>query len=119
VYVISTGMVIQGIAAQPTPLNTPDEVKKWLVELVQKVEAGRTACDVLFPDAAQSRVEDQDRAYIAYYVRHGQALGAIGLALRLGQIDAIFYNTMVQRVRATLLPTNVGAQHLGQIGGRQ
>lgn len=79
-------------------------------------EDRRAACDVPFPKDKTTKVRQQDRALLRYYMAHGQALGALGLALRLGQVDDVFYAEMSERVRMTLLPSNVGAKNLGQIG---
>lgn len=110
---------VVGEQKRPEPLRTREEVKNWLISLVEICEDRRVKVDVAFPKNTKTSVADQDKAVRRYYMAHGQALGALGMALRLGQIDDGPYNELVTRVQVTLLPTNVGSQFLGQIGGRR
>lgn len=97
----------------PPPLKTKEEALNWLISLVERAENARIACDVPLAVAAEAAAAEQFKAWQAYLMAHGQALGAIGYALRKEDIDVVAYNKLVQRVRVTLLPTNVGSLQLG------
>lgn len=106
------------MAKRPEPLRTAEEVRNWLVELVEVCEDRRAACDVPFPKDRKTKVREQDRALLRYYMAHGQALGALGMALRSKQIEDVLYNELVNRVQISLLPTKIGTKNLGRIGSR-
>ncbi len=93
-------------------IDTEEQARNWVMELVADVEAARFECNVSVPDNSQAQVRSQMRAYRTYMIKHGSALGVIMALHRAGKLGDVAYNELRQRVVNTLAPTIVGAVRL-------
>ncbi len=103
-----TGHVATPTLDLPPPFASPEERLKYLGEQVDHVLAARAACDIAVPLRGETPKQAQSRLYRVFLMRHGAALGALGLALREGLVTPEQYARFTNAVRETLLPTQVG-----------
>ena len=89
-------------------LESEDQIKNWILELVEESVRARDACNVEFPGDRMATITHQRKAYAIFMVKHGAALGALLAFHRSGKIGDVLYNEMRERVLATLAPTIVG-----------
>ena len=81
------------------PLNSEDEARAWVLELVDECEHARFAADHAV------MVRDQRKQFCRWLVLRGQAQGVISALKRCGRISDVCHNELRQRVRATEKPT--------------
>jgi hypothetical protein len=91
-------------------LTSEDEAKNWVISLAGKAREARLDCNVVFPDSHQKTVAYQRKAYAAFMMHHGSALGALMALHRCGKISDVAYNEVRQEVMATMAPTVVGVR---------
>lgn len=88
-------------------IETERQGSEWARELVAGVTEARVACDVpaipgMSPDAFR---REMTRRYHVFLVRHGSALGSLVALHRCGRLGDVAYNTLRERVLATLHAT--------------
>ncbi len=89
-------------------IDTEEQAKNWVLELVQDVELARAECNLVFPDDRVRTVEHQRKAYRRFMVKHGSVLGVLMALHRCGRIGDVAYSGLRQRALNTLGPHVVG-----------
>ena len=92
-------------------IDSEEQVRNWVIELVESVEHARLAIDI----NPLMTAGEQRAAYEALLLRHGSATGVIMAAHRLGKITDTAHDDLATRVRATLRPT---VARLAQLRGQ-
>lgn len=92
----------------PPVFHSNEDALKWVISLVERAEEARAYCDITLPDRTGITIADQRKAERTFLMHHGSAIGALAAMLRCDKISASTYNELVERVRKTLLPSNVG-----------
>lgn len=91
------------------PIETEEQARKAVLDLVADTEAARKACNIVVPDNAVLTVQAQRKAYATFMVKHGSALGMLMALHRCRRLNDAAYNELRTRVINTLAPTLVGA----------
>lgn len=86
-------------------LETEDQCKNWVLELVREALRHRDLCDVVIPGDMKATVRDQKLNYRSFMVKHGSALGALMALHRTGDVSDVLYEEMRQKITGTLVPT--------------
>jgi hypothetical protein len=89
-------------------IDTEDQARNWILELVDGVKEARLQCDIMFPGDQAATVRHQKKSYAAFMVKHGSALGALMSLHRVGKISDVCYSELRKIVIDTLIPTVVG-----------
>ena len=89
-------------------IDTEEQAKNWIIELVADVELARDDCNVVFPDNQSRTIEHQRRSHRRFLVKHGGALGVLMALHRCGKLSDVAYNELRQKVLSTLAPRVVG-----------
>ena len=90
-------------------LDSEEQARNWILELVEGVKVARLDCNVVFPGDAARSVAHQRKAYHQFLVRHGAALGTLTAVHRCGKLGDVAYSELREVVLNTLAPTIVGA----------
>lgn len=80
-------------------IDTTEQATAWVEENIIDVEHARALCDV------QTTPEAMRKAWSAWMVKHGSALGILMALHRCGRLSDLGYNTLRARVMATMTPT--------------
>jgi len=80
-------------------LQTEEQVKNWLMELVAGVEQLRIQCDYAV------LVTEQRQRFVAWMMRWGECLGVLKAAKRFGKLSDQAYMEMRERILNTQKPT--------------
>jgi hypothetical protein len=80
-------------------LNTEDEARNWVMEIVAEVESHRQACDFAVTVGAQRK------AFMRWMIKRGEALGVLQASWRFGKMSDAVYDGLRTRVLATQVPT--------------
>lgn len=89
-------------------IDTEDQARNWMLELIDQVRSARIACDVFLGHAHEVTVTAQRRNFRAFLVRHGSALGSLVALHRCGKLSDAAYNECREIILGTLAPTIVG-----------
>jgi len=89
-------------------IDTEEQCRNWILEIVDSVKTARAMCNIVFPGDQAATVAGQRKAYAAFMVKHGSALGALMALHRVGKLSDVAYNDLRQIVIDTLIPTVVG-----------
>lgn len=81
------------------PINTEDEARNWILEIVEAVEGHRRECDFA------ATVGDQRKAFMRWMIKRGEALGVLQACWRFGKVSDGIYEGLRTRVLATQVPT--------------
>lgn len=84
---------------QLSRLQSEDEARSWLLELVAKCEGTRCAIDVA------TSVRQQRKLFCQWMLYQGQALGVVSTLFRCGMISEKAYRELRKRVVETEKPT--------------
>jgi len=90
-------------------IQTEEEARNWMLELVEGVKAARAQCDIIVPARPDIQAETQRRAYRKWLTKHGAALGTLMALHRCGKLGDVAYNELREQVMATMTPTLVGS----------
>lgn len=93
--------------AELGPLNSEDEARAWVLELVEECEQTRCAIDLC------AMVREQRKLFCRWMIQRGTAHGVISALKRCDRISDVCHNELRQRVLATEHPTVVPAMNLG------
>jgi len=85
------------------PLNSEDEARAWVLELVEQCEETRFLIDQAV------LVREQRKLFCRWMIQRGQAHGVISALKRCGRISDVCHNELRRRVLATEQPTVVPA----------
>ena len=96
-------------------IDTEDQARNWMLELIDQVKAARIACDVFLGHAQEVTVTAQRRNFRVFLVRHGSALGSLVALHRCGKLSDTAYNEFREIILKTLAPTIVG--EIGDLRG--
>jgi hypothetical protein len=80
-------------------INTEDEARNWVMEIVAEVEGHRQACDFAVTVGAQHK------AFMRWMIKRGEALGVLQACWRLSRMSDATYDGLRTRVLATQVPT--------------
>lgn len=83
-------------------IDTEEQARNWVLELVADVELARAECNVVFPDNRARTVEHQRKAYRRFMVKHGGVLGVLMALYRCGKLGDVAYRELRQRALNTL-----------------
>lgn len=89
-------------------LETEDQCRNWVLELVDSALKSRALCDVVIPGDRATTVREQQKNYRWFLVKHGSALGALMACHRAGLISDVLYEAMRQKIVKMRVPTLVG-----------
>lgn len=89
-------------------IETKDQARNFISELIHDMAKCRAACDVWIPDPTAVTVQNQRRMMWTFLVKQGKVEGALLALLMAGKIDEKFYREMHQRAINSLVPSNVG-----------
>lgn len=89
--------------AELGPINSEDEARRWVLELVEQCEATRRLIDVA------GGVREQRKLFCRWMILRGQAHGVISALMRCQRISDLCHNQLRERVLATEHPTVVPA----------
>lgn len=81
------------------PIESEDQAKNWLIELVVETEVLRKECD----DALT--VAEQRQAFLRWLLKRGESLGALHALKRTGRISDVVFEEMRQRILSTTVPS--------------
>ena len=95
-------------------IDTEEQARKWLLQLVDELKTARIACDVFMFKVGSMTVRQQQKNYNTFMVKHGAALGSLVALHRCGKLSDFAYEELRQTILETLKPTMVG-----EIGGAQ
>lgn len=91
------------IIAELGPLQSEDEARAWVLELVEQCEDTRRQIDLAVG------VRDQRKLFCRWMILRGQAHGVISALMRCQRISDVCHNELRKRVLATEHPTVVPA----------
>lgn len=91
------------------PIDSKDQAKAWVMELVDLAQQSRLQCNVIVPGDDGATVRQQRKAHRQFLTRYGQAEGALMALHRTRLLDDLLYREMHARCLATLVPTVVGS----------
>jgi hypothetical protein len=83
-------------------IDTEEQARNWVLELVQDVELARDDCNIVFPDDRARTVEHQRKSYRRFLVKHGSVLGVLLSLHRCGKLGDRAYSELRQRALNTL-----------------
>jgi hypothetical protein len=89
-------------------IETEDQARNWIAELVVDMKYWRAECDVTFPSAPEKTAKYQRRACWTFLVKQGKVVGALQALLLTGKINECCYAELNQQAINTLAPTVVG-----------
>jgi hypothetical protein len=89
-------------------IDTEDQARNWVIELVETVKAARRDCNVMYPGDQARTAAHQRKAYTAFLMKHGSALGTLMALHRCGKLGDVAYNELRQIAMDTLAATVVG-----------
>jgi len=89
-------------------IDTEEQARNWVIELVEVVRTARRDCNTMFPGDQIKTVTHQKKAYIAFMMKHGGALGTLMALHRCGKLSDVAYNELRQITMDTLAPTVIG-----------
>jgi hypothetical protein len=85
------------------PIETEEQAKNWIMELVGQVEQVRMECDVVMVN--NGTVAMARSLFIKWMIKRGEALGALQASKRFNKISDTAYMELRARVLATQVPT--------------
>jgi hypothetical protein len=91
--------IIREVKPLGPPVETEEQARNWVIDLVAEVEVIRRSCDLAV------MVPDQRKAFIRWMIKRGEALGVLSALKRCGRLGDIAYNDLRLRVLATQVPT--------------
>ena len=80
-------------------IETEDQARAWLLELVDNLERERRAIDAAY------LIRDNKKAYSRWMMLYGRALGVLAALKRCSKISDVGYNELRQRIFSTTVPT--------------
>lgn len=89
-------------------IETEDQARAWLLELVEEMTAWRAACDVPVPTQTDVNAQLQRRTMWTFLTKQGQVTGAIKALRMTGLISDRCYDEINQTALNSLIPTLVG-----------
>ncbi len=89
-------------------VRTIEQARAYMIEIVEQVVNAREQCDVVIPGDPQMTARLQRKAYRAWMIRYGQALGALTTLMHCRVLNDVAYNELHQHVLQTGVPTIVG-----------
>jgi hypothetical protein len=92
-------------------IETEDQARNWILELVTDMKYWRMECDVSFPSAPDKTTQYQRRACWTFLTKQGKVVGALQALLLVGKISERCYAELNQQAINTLAPTVVGNTH--------
>lgn len=92
-------------------IETEDQARNWVQELVVDMQYWRGECNVSFPGDAAKSVQYQQRACWTFLTKQGKVVGALQALLLVGKISERCYQELNQLAINTLAPTVVGNAH--------
>lgn len=81
------------------PIETEDQAKNWILELVEETEALRKQCDLVV------MVKDQRTWFLKWMITRGKSLGVLHALKRADLLSDVMYEDMRQRILNTAVPT--------------
>jgi len=87
------------------PIETEEQAKNWIMEIVDQVEAIRQECDVVM--LTNGPVAMARTTFIKWMIKRGEALGVLQASKRFNKISDTAYMELRARVLATQVPTVV------------
>lgn len=89
-------------------VETEDQARNVIVELVSRVERLRLVCNVSIPDPDETLVREQRRVYREYTMWYGHTAGFLVCLHRTKRISDVCYNELLSRLAQTAQPTLIG-----------
>ncbi len=89
-------------------IESEDQARNWVSELVQDMKFWRAECDVLFPHDAAKTAQHQRRACWTFLTKQGKVVGALQALFLAGKISECCYQELNQTAINALAPTLVG-----------
>lgn len=83
------------------PIETEDQARNWLMQLVAEIEQARALCD------SSKLVVDANMAYRRWMMYYGRGLGVLVALHRCGKLSDVGYNLFQKRLLATTMPSVV------------
>ena len=98
-------------------IETEEQAKNWIIEIVNEVEAIRHECDVIM--VTNGAVAMARTTFIKWMIKRGEALGVLQASKRFNKISDTAYTELRARVLATQVPTIVAHPDLLPFGERK
>jgi hypothetical protein len=89
-------------------VNTIEEAKKFILDMVEILEQTRASCNIEIPGDPALTVRMQRKAYTSWMIRYGQALGSLTTLMHCRKLNDVAYNDLRMRIMRTTIPTIVG-----------
>lgn len=91
-------------------IETQEQARNRVIELIRQVKAARASCDVFFPDDQERTIQHQTQAFQRWLMTYGQAIGTVVTLYQCGKLEDVAYRELQQLVMNTLAPTIVGVK---------
>lgn len=89
-------------------ITTIEEAQRFILDMVEILEASRADCNVQVPGDPQMTARLQRKAYTNWMIRYGQALGSLTTLMHCRKLNDVAYNELRERIMQTAIPTQVG-----------
>lgn len=89
-------------------LITEDQVKNWILGLVEDMKVYRQRCNIIIPNPTKIQIDHQRRDLWTFLQKQGKVMGALELALYTGSISEVMYEELASIATNSLAPTLVG-----------
>jgi len=89
-------------------IDTEDQARNWVCELVGDMKLWRAECNVSFPADVPKTAQHQRRACWTFLAKQGKVVGALQALLLTGKISERCYQELNQQAINALAPTVVG-----------
>lgn len=89
-------------------LITEDQIKNWILSLVEDMKQYRMRCDILIPNPTNAQIQQQRRDLWTFLQKQGKVLGAIEAMYFTNQISEIMFDELRNIALNSLAPTIVG-----------
>jgi hypothetical protein len=86
-----------------SPIETEEQAKNWILEIVAEVEAIRLECDIVMVNNGPVRMART--TFIKWMIKRGEALGVLQASKRFDKISDAAYTDLRARILATQVPT--------------
>jgi len=93
------GTEVPGDADKFSPIETEEQARNWLEELVKETESVRRQCDFC------PTVKDQRKMFLRWMIKRGESLGVLQALVRTGRLSGTAYMELRRRVLITQVPT--------------
>jgi len=101
------------------PIETEEQAKNWVMDLVGELERIRTECDLVMVNNGANRGSARmaRQLFIHWLMKRGESLGVLQASKRFGKISDETYTALRERILATQMPTLLVMPETSRMGG--